>query len=146
MEKELKRLNALWQEQNLPTVAMRVGIFTGPVVGGSLGSAQRLKYTTMGDTVNVASRLESFDKDRVDPEFADSSCRILIGQETLNYLDNQFTTKKIGSATLKGKDEEVVVYRVAGEAYKDPSTVAQPETDRPIAAGMGKLVGNKVDT
>jgi adenylate cyclase len=122
---------------------MRVGIFTGPVVGGSLGTAQRLIYTTIGDTVNVASRLESFDKDRVDPEFGDSPCRILIGQETLNYLDDQFVTKKIGSATLKGKDDEVVVYRVVGEAGKDPSAVVRPELDKPIGAGIGKLVGNK---
>ena len=122
MEKELRRLNTEWQQQNLPSVEMRVGIFTGPVVGGSLGSAQRLKYTTMGDTVNVASRLESFDKERFDPEFADSPCRILIGQETLRYLDHQFETKKVGSAILKGKDEEIMVYRVVGEASGQPST------------------------
>jgi adenylate cyclase len=55
MERELKRLNTVWQQEKLPTVEMRIGIFTGPVVGGSLGSAQRLKYTTVGDTVNIAS-------------------------------------------------------------------------------------------
>jgi adenylate cyclase len=138
MEKELRRLNAFWQQQNLPTVEMRVGIYTGPVVGGSLGSAQRLKYTTMGDTVNVASRLESFDKEHVDPKAADSPCRILIGEETLKYLDHQFETKKIGSAILKGKDEEVIIYRVIGEAVSDPSTV--------VENSPGKLVegGNKI--
>jgi len=57
MKREIKRLNASWQERNLPTVNMRVGIFTGPVVAGSLGSTQRLKYTTIGNTVNIASRL-----------------------------------------------------------------------------------------
>jgi adenylate cyclase len=132
MEKELRRLNAFWKQQDLPTVEMRVGIYTGLVVGGSLGSAQRLKYTTMGDTVNVASRLESFDKERFDPEFADNPCRILIGEETLKYLDHQFETKKIGSAILKGKDEEVIIYRVIGKAGKNPSTV--------VDADLGKLV------
>jgi adenylate cyclase len=114
MERELKRLNAVWQQQNLPTVEMRVGIFTGPVVAGSLGSTQRLKYTTVGDTVNIASRLESFDKELVDPDLADSPCRILIGETTLRYLDRQFQTKRVGDTNLKGKDEKVIIHRVIG--------------------------------
>jgi adenylate cyclase len=114
MERELNRLNVLWHEQHLPTMAMRVGIFTGPAVAGSLGSAQRLKYTIVGDTVNIASRLESFDKDLVDQDLPPSPCRILIGEATLQYLDHQFKTQRIGEVSLKGKEQRITVYRVVG--------------------------------
>lgn len=124
MESELKRLNALWSQQGLPTVAMRIGIFTGPVVAGSLGSAQRLKYTTIGDTVNIASRLESFDKDAAALDLVEHPCRILIGEPTLHHLNHRFETERVGEATLKGKDEKVTVYRVVGLRDRNTGGVA----------------------
>lgn len=112
MEQELRRLNVRYQAQGLPLVGMRIGIATGPIVAGSIGSAQRLKYTTIGDTVNVASRLESFDKDQFDP--AKTPCRILINAATQRLLDGQFRTVKLAEMSLKGKAETVTVYRVEG--------------------------------
>jgi len=111
MQKEMQRLNELWSGKGHPEMGIRIGLFTGPVVGGLLGSSQRLKYTTIGDSVNIASRLESFDKDVA----SDSLCRILIGDSTLQCLDNRYATEVIGEVNLKGKNEKIIVHRVLGE-------------------------------
>ncbi len=107
MGKKLRSLNQQWQAQGRPTVAMRVGISTGTVFAGSLGSRQRLNYTVLGDTVNVAARLESYDK-----TLEGGICRILIGEETYHYIQGQFPTQCIGSVQLKGREQPVNIYQV----------------------------------
>lgn len=114
MEQELRRLNERWAAQDLPTVGMRIGIGTGPVVAGSLGSAQRLKYTTVGDTVNIAARLESLDKDQLAPTGQATQCRILTDEATLRYLGGRFETHLIGEMSLKGKERPLITYRILG--------------------------------
>ena len=111
MEKEMHRLSAHWQEKGLPEVGMRIGIYTGPAVAGALGSSQRMKYTTIGDTINIASRLESYDKELG----KEALCRILIGESTLRYLGPEFRIQRIGEVSLKGKEEKIAIYRVIGE-------------------------------
>src|SRR5204862_2785439 len=80
MRTTLLQLNAGWKERGLPVSGMRIGIHTGPLVAGSLGSSDRQEFTVIGDTVNIASRLESFDKDWMDPESPADDCRILISE------------------------------------------------------------------
>ena len=115
MEKEMHKLNDLWLKQSLPSTGMRIGIFTGPAVAAALGSSTRLKYTTIGDTVNIAARLESFDKNFV----RESLCRILIGESTLSYLDDQFKTERVGEEILKGKEQKTTIYRILGNKQKN---------------------------
>ena len=110
MGSQLADLNGKWKEKGLPTVKMRVGIFTGSLVVGCIGCKQRLEYTVTGDTVNIASRLESFDKE-LDCE---NTCRILIGERTWIHARKQFIYKELGSMTLKGKDKKVGVYQILG--------------------------------
>ncbi|MCL1471847.1 adenylate/guanylate cyclase domain-containing protein [Argonema antarcticum A004/B2] len=103
----LELLNELWKTQGRPIVAMRVGIATGTVVTGSLGSSQRLDYTTIGDSVNVAARLESYDK-----SIDGGLCRILINEETYQYIHGSFVTKLIASVQLKGREQMTPIYQV----------------------------------
>jgi adenylate cyclase len=119
MARKLAELNRHWQAQQLPMIGMRIGIYTGPVIAGSTGGAERLEYNVHGDTVNTASRLESFDKEVFLPDFVHDPCRILIGEATHHYLNNAFLTQDIGTVRLKGKEQAVSVYRVLG--LKDDS-------------------------
>jgi adenylate cyclase len=111
MAEQLDEMNSNWQQQGLPTIGMRVGIYTGPLVAGSLGSKDRLEYTVIGDTVNTASRLESYDKG-TDPSDDAHHCRILIGDNTLKYVEEFYETLEVGSVKLKGKEDNVVIFRV----------------------------------
>jgi adenylate cyclase len=110
MASTLETLNQQWQTQNRPTTAMRVGISTGTVLIGSLGSSQRVDYTTVGDSVNVASRLESYDK-----SLDGGLCRILINEQTYVYTQGKFNTKFIGSVLLKGRQQPAKIYQVLFE-------------------------------
>ena len=125
LEQEMRHLNSQWQQQGLPAVRMRIGIQTGPVVVGSLGSEQRLKFTTIGDSVNVASRLESFQKDSLETWPKEETCRILIGETTKHYLGNHpWRLKEVGVIRLRGKANGISVYRLI-------TKTGSPET-RPV--------------
>ena len=110
----MDRLNADWQARGLPTGRVRIGIFTGPAVVGILGGRKSMKYTTVGDTVNTAARLESFAKDDFSSQAERSDWRILIGESTLQYLDGAFRAEDLGSHALKGKHQTTRIYRVSG--------------------------------
>lgn len=115
MGEELRRLNRVWEEKGLPRTMMRVGVYTGPMVAGSLGCSRRMEYTIYGDTVNIASRLENYAKESADLDFEKRPCRVLIGDATLKCLDNSFLTERVGEVALKGKENKVEVFRVLKE-------------------------------
>ncbi|HLF95780.1 MAG TPA: adenylate/guanylate cyclase domain-containing protein [Methylococcaceae bacterium] len=111
MGEKLKEMNRIWREEGLPTVGMRVGIHTGPLVAGTFGGKQRMEYTVIGDTVNTASRLESFDKSLAPPD-AEHPCRILVGETTWRHVREHYVTEEVGSCQLKGKQNALKIYRV----------------------------------
>jgi len=116
MDMEILRLNREWTVRGLPPIGMRAGIFTGPLVAGSLGSAERLEYTVIGDTVNTAFRLESLQLDGVGSTEIGRAARILIGESTRALLGDRFLTRPVGEIALKGKDRKIMVHRVIGAA------------------------------
>jgi adenylate cyclase len=127
MGESLRELNRRWRAEGRPTTGMRVGIFTGPAVAGSLGSAERSEYVVVGDTINTASRLESFDKELFAPDDEVAPCRILIGQTTRAVLGDRFATEAVGEVSLKGKAQTVGVYRVVRRAASGRGDAAGSE-------------------
>jgi len=120
MDRRLLGLNQRWEAEGKPTVGMRAGILTGPAVAGTLGSTDRFEYVVLGDTLNTASRLESFDKGVHPPDPLVQPCRILIGGSTLEYVRDLFETEWVAEARLKGKQQLVAIYRVLGERKQEP--------------------------
>ena len=104
MRAALEELNAELREEGAPKIGMRVGINSGPVSVGSMGSRGAMEYAILGDSVNTAARLESYDKS-VEPK---AVCRIIGSESTLGLAGEQnFDTGSLGGLELKGKARPV---------------------------------------
>ena len=103
----LERLNRSWQARGLPTTEVRVGIATGVASVGTMGGRDRLEYGVIGDSVNIASRLESYDKGK-----QPSPCRVLIDRATLEHVQDQVQVEDWGLLALRGRQQAVRAYRV----------------------------------
>ncbi len=118
MRASLIKLNEGWGATGRPTTAMRIGIHTGALVSGNVGSEARLEYTVLGDTVNTAARLESAGKD-VAQNSEGMQCMILISDATCKRLHGAYVTRPLGPINLKGKAVQVVVHSVISK--KEPA-------------------------
>ena len=97
---------------------MGIGIASGPIMSGNVGSARRLEYTTIGDTTNTASRIEGNDEDRgaVDP-LAESTRLALLSPDDLSYA---------GEFEVRGRASGINLWTLAG---MDPAQESKLETD-----------------
>jgi len=114
----LDTLNARQRDPGGPPVRMRVGIHTGPVVVGSLGGLRRHKLTTVGDTPNVAARLEAIPLQDIAAPDTDALrwVRILVSEESLAAFGGAFLTEDLGERTLRGRRGKIRVHRLLGSA------------------------------
>ena len=85
-------------------LATRIGISTGPVIGGDIGAGKRMNFTLLGDTVNLAARLEELNKQY--------GTRILVSQSTRDACGETFRFDSLGSVTVRGRSESVAIFSV----------------------------------
>lgn len=104
MKERLKVLNEEKFVDN--TMSIRIGINSGPAVAGDIGSPKRIEYTVLGNTVNIASRLES---GVAGPD------QIVIGEDTFRRIRQYFEMKEMGEFHLRGLEKSIMVYEVLEE-------------------------------
>ncbi len=102
-------IHALLAERRFAGVQLRtrIGINSGPVVAGNVGAGDRLHYTVLGDTVNVAARLEELNKTH--------GTHTLISGATVGILRDDFLLERLGDVQIRGKDALVTVYRLPAD-------------------------------
>jgi len=111
MQAECQALNGRFRARGWPTLQIGVGLNSGTVRVGDMGSQVRRAYTAMGDAVNVASRLEGRTKYY--------GVGILVGEATRKLAGGEFVFREIDLIKVKGKDEAVRIYQPLGSAPRD---------------------------
>jgi adenylate cyclase len=127
MMQELKTLNAKWALAGRGTIDIGIGINSGPMIAGNIGSDQIMSYTVIGDAVNLGSRLESLNKQY--------STHIIISDATRSQLKGSYTLKPLGDVVVKGKTRPVAIFEVVDPSDR-PSALDQPPANPAGVAGF----------
>lgn len=109
---ELEKFNADQRAKKGVEIQIGIGLHTGPLIAGNIGSDKKMEYTVIGDTVNVASRVESLNKEM--------KTELLITQECFDATGRSFPVRSMPPVSVKGKAQKLQVY----EVVRAPSAAA----------------------
>jgi adenylate cyclase len=112
----LEKLNEKWQSEGRPTLHIGVGINTGEMLFGNIGSEQRMDFTVIGDSVNLGARLESSTKEL--------HASIVISEATYQEIRGVAEVRPLGEIHVKGKEQGIIVYELLGMAGRAGSSPA----------------------
>lgn len=107
MQEKLEELREKWKSEGKPELYIRIGLNSGEVIVGNMGSESRFNYTVMGDSVNLAARLEPANK------AFDTS--ILISEFTNNQVQESCRTREMATITVQGKSKPVKIFELVGK-------------------------------
>ncbi len=100
----LEGLNARWAAEGRPALDIGIGLNSGEMVAGNIGSDTIMSYTVIGDAVNLGSRLESLNKQY--------GTHIIVSDATRGRLKGRYDMKPLGTVTVKGRSEAVAIFEV----------------------------------
>jgi adenylate cyclase len=117
MRSSLEGMNVLRRSAGLEPIQIGIGICTGDVVSGNIGTDKRMEYTVIGDEVNIASRLENL--------CGHFGVGILVGETTLPDLGELFTTRPVDYVFVKGRKKPIHIFEVLGEGKQAPTAAVE---------------------
>ena len=104
MIKTLHEMNEVWAREGKPQLGIGIGINTGDMIAGNVGSESIMSYTVIGDAVNLGARLESLNKDY--------GTLIIISEATRSRLKGRYDIHPLGDVIVKGKSQPVAIFEV----------------------------------
>ena len=122
MLEELDRLRVDWAARGLECFNIRVGIASGEVLAGNIGSSRRQEFTVMGSTVNLASRLEALNKEL--------GTRILVDENTFAQLPRGIRHSRRENVRIRGLETPITVYEILEQVKTGKIVSIQPKLDQ----------------